>query len=262
MESYLNLISKFSENDDPNLFLLPSNVDRSVQRYVSSQVLTRLNGLYSLNISISNSNDNSSNIKFDKNLTKERLNPLINFWKSQYNQESIDIIFRLIYKINSEDPINIFIKSEATQLFELGKALNKTITDISDVIDLNHPITTNVVNDSYCLLQNRIPDNWINLWDGPEILFNYLKAFVKKINSMTNYIKSAINDNVLENNISLSEFLHPEAFINALRQKCSRSNKIPIDEMEIYSTFETIDERKNSISNIFAKVKIFHQIFN
>jgi len=179
---------------------------------------------------------------------------LINFWKSQYNLESTDIISRLLIKINSEDPINIFIKSEASQIFELGRTLNKTISDIGGVLEMNMAITTSIVNDSLCLLQNKIPDNWINLWDGPELPFNYVKSVVKKLNAMNNYLKNAINDNVLEININLSEFLHPEAFINALRQKSARNNKIPIDEMEIYATFEKVDSGKNSKNNLFAKV--------
>ena len=215
--------------------------------------------MYSFTISASS--ENSSNIKFDKNITKERLNPLMNFWKSQYNQESIDIISRLIYKINSEDPINIFIKSEATQLFELGKTVNKTISDISGVLDLNQAITSSILNDAVCLLQNRIPETWVNIWDGPESPIGYLRGVVKKINAMNNYLKSAINENVLESNINLSEFLHPEAFINALRQKSARSNKIPIDEMEIYSTFEKVESGKNSMNNLYAKVILFNFSF-
>ena len=179
--SYISLISKFSDNDDPNLFCLPSNVDRSVQRYVSNQVLTRLNGMYTLNISYGSSSSN----KFDKNFTQERLNPLLIFWKSQYNQDSIEIISRLIFKINSDDPINIFIKSQATQIFELGKSVNKTFTDILSVLESNQAITSSIMNDCMCLLQSKIPENWLSYWDGPELPFNFIKSLIKKLNSIS-----------------------------------------------------------------------------
>lgn len=258
----MTLIDKFSDSDDPSLFLLPSNVDRSVQRYVSNQTLTRLNGIYSLNInsnssdssSVGNNNDSSS-IKFDKNITKERLNPLLQFWKSQYNTEQADMISRLSFKIYSDDPINLFIKAQALQIFDLGKIINKTLNDISNVLEFNYAITSGILNDCLCLMQNKIPEIWSNCWDGPELPFNYLKALMKKLSAMSGYLKNVIDETLLNNSINLSEFLHPEAFLNALRQKSARINKIPIDEMEIYASFD--EERKYTKNNIFAKVHKF-----
>ena len=66
---------------------------------------------------------------------------------------------------------------------------------------------------------------------------------------MINYIKGVKGDNLLNaTNINLSEFLHPEAFINALRQKSAREMKIPIDELEIECNFN------NDNNGVVAKI--------
>ena len=77
-------------------------------------------------------------------------------------------------------------------------------------------------------MKNIIPEEWSNIWDGPELPNSYLKSLGKKIKGMGNYIRNVNEDKLLQNcDINLSEFLHPEAFINALRQKTAREKKIP-----------------------------------
>jgi dynein heavy chain 2 len=101
------------------------------------------------------------------------------------------------------------------------------------------------------LLQNVVPEMWTMIWEGPELPLNYIKSLGKKLLALNNYNKSALNDTVLNSNINLSEFLHPEAFLSALRQKTARKNKIPIDQMLINCDFEA-NPYKGEI--IFAKI--------
>ena len=48
VSDYMSLINNLPENDDPEMFGLPLNVDRSVQRYISSQVLLKLNSIFAI----------------------------------------------------------------------------------------------------------------------------------------------------------------------------------------------------------------------
>jgi len=71
---------------------------------------------------------------------------------------------------------------------------------------------------------------------------------------MINYIKNVNGDNLLQScDINLSEFLHPEAFINALRQKTAREKKIPIDELEIVSEFRDSGDISAKIVGLFLQ---------
>lgn len=190
-------------------------------------------------------------MKFDKEKWGERISPILSIWKVIYNEDSIDSIQRSIGKIQSKDPINIFIKSETMQIIDLAKTVDTTLTNISLALFSNGVITSTIMKNCLSLLQNKIPDEWVSLWDGPELPANYVKSLGKKIFGLTNYAKNALNDTVLDINISLSELLHPEAFINALRQKTARKLKIPIDEMEICCDFNS-KLTKNEMT--FAKI--------
>lgn len=148
-----------------------------------------------------------------------------------YNRSVIDTIKSQYIQIKSKDPISLYIKSEAGQLCHLSYTVESCLNDISEALLGNGIITSQIIKNSTSLLTNIVPEEWSNIWDGPEIPNSYLKCLAKKINGMMNYIKGALSNNVLEtSSVNLSEFLHPEAFINALRQKSARSMKVPIDE--------------------------------
>jgi dynein heavy chain 2, cytosolic len=101
LNSYIELIQKIPDIDDPSLFGLPLNVDRSVQRYISTGVISKLNIIYSIS---------SDSLKFDKIKWAEKISPLLNIWKNIYSSDYIENLVKLCNKINSTDPVNIFIK--------------------------------------------------------------------------------------------------------------------------------------------------------
>ena len=242
---YLNIIQNIPENDNPEMFGLPLNVDRSVQRYVSTQVLLKLNSLYSMS---------SDMQKFNKSLWAEKLTPILNMWKSIYNESTIENMKSLAKKISSSDPMTLYIKSEANQLADLTIKVQSCLNDINNALNKNYIITSQIINNCQHLLKNVIPEEWSNIWDGPELPNSYLKSLGKKIKGMINYIKNVNGDNLLQScDINLSEFLHPEAFINALRQKTAREKKIPIDELEIVSEFRDSGDISAKIVGLFLQ---------
>ena len=242
---YLNIIQNIPENDNPEMFGLPLNVDRSVQRYVSTQVLLKLNSLYSMS---------SDMQKFNKSLWAEKLTPILNMWRSIYNESTIDNMKSLAKKINSSDPMTLYIKSEANQLADLTTKVQNCLNDINNALNKNYIITSQIINNCQSLLKNIVPEEWSNIWDGPELPNSYLKSLGKKIKGMGNYIRNVEGDNLLKScDINLSEFLHPEAFINALRQKTAREKKIPIDELEIVSEFKESGEICARIVGLFLQ---------
>ena len=131
------------------MFGLPLNVDRSVQRYVSTQVIMKLNSIYSIS---------SDMQKFDKNSWNEKLSPLLNMWKSMYRQDIIDILKSQSSRITSKDPITLYIKSEATQICELGNKVQNCLLDINNALNGNAILTSQVMNNSQDLLRNIVPE--------------------------------------------------------------------------------------------------------
>ena len=243
---YINIINKIPENDNPEMFGLPLNVDRSVQRYVSTQVLLKLNSFYSIS---------SDMQKFNKTLWAEKLAPILQMWKNIYSESTMENIKSLAKKISSKDPMTLYIKSEGNQLYDLTMKVQICLNDINNALNKNYIITSQIINNCQSLLKNIIPQEWSNIWDGPELPNSYLKSLGKKIKGMSNYLKNVDGDNILKKcDINLSEFLHPEAFINALRQKTAREKKIPIDELDIICDFkETSGEICAKITGLFLQ---------
>jgi len=240
---YIDIIKSLPENDNPLMFGLPLNVDRSVQRYVSTQVLNKLSSIYSIS---------SDTKKFDKEVYAEKLAPLLNMWRSIFQPDLIESIKSQSSRINSKDPITLFIKSESTQICDLGLKVQANLHDINSALTGHALITSQVIKNCQNLLQNVVPEDWSNIWDGPEIPSNYLKSLAKKLNGLNKYIQGAKGD-LLSIDINLSEFLHPEAFINALRQKSAREMKTPIDELEITCEFSETKGVVAKINGIFLQ---------
>ena len=242
---YLKIIKNIPENDNPEMFGLPLNVDRSVQRYVSTQVLLKLNSFYSISTDIQ---------KLNKTLWAEKLAPLLQMWKNIYSESTLENIKSLSKKISSKDPMTLYIKSEANQLYDLTMKVQLCLNDINNALNKNYIITSQIINNCQNLLKNIIPQEWSNIWDGPELPNSYLKSLGKKIKGMLNYLKNVDNDDILKKcDINLSEFLHPEAFINALRQKTAREKKIPIDELDIICEFGGSGEISANIVGLFIQ---------
>jgi dynein heavy chain 2 len=242
---YIKLIGDYlPDTDDPKLFGLPLNVDRSVQRYISTQVISKLNNMFSAGF---------ETLKFDKEKWGEKLTPLINIWKIVYNGDNLDNLYRNIHKVNSEDPIILFFRSELIQIYDLAKLVDTSLTSISNALFGNSIITSSIYKQGLCLLQNKIPEEWVAKFDGPELPMNYIKSLGKKLAGLPAYIKGIINENILDSNINLSELLHPEAFINALRQKNARKMKIPIDEIELCCDVLSGQNKGAKISGLFLQ---------
>ena len=173
-------------------------------------------------------------------------------WRSIFQPDLIDSIKSQSSRINSKDPITLFIKSESTQICDLGLKVQANLQDINSALTGHALITSQVIKNCQNLLQNVVPEDWSNIWDGPEIPSNYLKSLAKKLNGLNKYIQGAKGD-LLSIDINLSEFLHPEAFINALRQKSAREMKTPIDELEITCEFSETKGVVAKINGIFLQ---------
>lgn len=73
--AFVQNISQLPEIDNPKIFGLPSNIDRSVQRFNSGQVIAQLKSLASVS---------ASEIRFDKEKWTEALDPICQLWANIY----------------------------------------------------------------------------------------------------------------------------------------------------------------------------------
>jgi len=78
VQDFYNAIQRVPENDNPDIFGLPVNIDRSVQRFNSNQVILGLKGLAAAG---------AKELRFDKEKWTEQLGPICQLWGSQFKAD-------------------------------------------------------------------------------------------------------------------------------------------------------------------------------
>jgi hypothetical protein len=72
------IINQVPEIDTPQLFGLPSNIDRSVQRFNSLQVIAKLKSLAAIS---------AGEMRFDKEKWSQQLAPICQLWTTLFRPE-------------------------------------------------------------------------------------------------------------------------------------------------------------------------------
>lgn len=89
--------------DTPELFGLPSNIDRSVQRFNSTQVINNLKNLMSVS---------AQELRFDKLKWQELLGPICSLWQNVYKKEEFAQIRITAKDLDAQDPVDQFVFME------------------------------------------------------------------------------------------------------------------------------------------------------
>lgn len=103
VQDFFTVVSKLADDDNPELFGLPSNIDRSVQRFNSTQVINNLKNLQSIS---------AQELRFDKQKWQELLNPICQLWSSIYRKEEFAQIRIGKKDLDSDDPVIAFVYME------------------------------------------------------------------------------------------------------------------------------------------------------
>ena len=74
----MQTISKVPELDNPEIFGLPTNIDRSVQRFNSNLVIKELKSLAAASV---------QELRFDKEKWTEQLGPICTLWNNVFKPE-------------------------------------------------------------------------------------------------------------------------------------------------------------------------------
>jgi dynein heavy chain 2 len=230
IKDYLMLINKFQDVDTPNIFGLPMNIDRSVQRFNTTLVTEGMKKL---------ATGGADDLKFDREKWSTVLGPLIKLWKNLHKQVTDKGLPRITDKlINSDDPVESFIYTEAFNCYQMLEVIDTSIEGINKVIYGSGLLTSEIQNEAMELLVGNLPAKWITIWDGPNNPNSWVKGFAKRAFNLKQWIEAVKNGNLLANELYLAELYHPDVFLNAIRQKTSRKINCPIDSMKLAVSFE------------------------
>lgn len=230
IRDYLMLINKLPDTDSPNLFGLPLNIDRSVQRFNTSMVIEGMKRLQA---------GSSGNIKFDREKWSELLGPTVKLWKTLYKQVKDKGVPQIREKqLNSDDPIESFIFTEANNCFVMLDKIDQSIENINGVLSGTGLLTSAIQNEALTLITGDVPVKWTKIWEGPSNPNSWMKGFCKRAFNLKAWVHSVAQGNILGTQLNLADLFHPEIFLNAVRQLTARKVNVPIDNMKLAASFE------------------------
>jgi dynein heavy chain 2 len=122
---FAQLISQLPEIDTPTVFGLPTNIDRSVQRFNSGQVLAQLKSLSAVSV---------TNLRFDKEKWTEALGPLLQLWKNVYKVDVYKSVQISKAGLRSSDPVEVFVYMEMMAAMEMLSNVNRSVEKIIGVL--------------------------------------------------------------------------------------------------------------------------------
>ncbi|XP_070553238.1 cytoplasmic dynein 2 heavy chain 1-like isoform X2 [Ptychodera flava] len=240
---FVDLIESLPEEDKPQYFGLPANIERSAQRTISSQVISQLKILM---------RSDAAEGKFDKEKWATELTPILNLWK-KLNQGSQIIQMKIqppSEKSGSHLPINSFILLENYNAVKLVQYVHSTLAALSKVIRGTMLLTSDVQAMATSLLKQETPMSWLRRWDGPEDPIHFLRSLVARTMALQHWVEKAERGSLLSDQLDLSELFHPDTFLNALRQQTARQTKTSMDSLKFACTWQ------GSISSAKTQVKI------
>jgi dynein heavy chain 2 len=97
VQEFYNTIQKVPEIDNPDIFGLPVNIDRSVQRFNSNQVILGLKGLAAAG---------AKELRFDKEKWTEQLGPICQLWGSIYKADTFRQLKITQQDFTTKDPVD------------------------------------------------------------------------------------------------------------------------------------------------------------
>ena len=217
---YFDMVNKLPEDDKPSMFGLPANIERSYQRMSSGGTINQLKTLM---------RSVAGGSKFEREKWNKELTPILNLWK-KLNQGSSLLQMKLHPPTAGEkDPMKAFIELEFYNGVTLLQSIHKALSGLSKVIRGSALLDEKVSKLADSLLRQETPGNWNKMWDGPEDPMDYLQVIVQKSNEVQKW--KSMTDQLLHQELDLSDLFNPETFLGALRQLTAREYGLPMDEL-------------------------------
>lgn len=226
LRDYLALINTLPEQDSHELFGLPANIGRSVQRYNSLNVIRQLKQLTAVG---------EDSLKFDREEWSAKLGPLWNLWQTMFKS---DLLRLKGTSTDSEDPLESFVSREAISACQLLESVHSSLEGISKVLAGTGLMTSTVEEDAKHLLSNEVPARWTYVWEGPSSPISWLRTLVRRTGALKRWVEQAKNGTLFGQPLNLGELFHPQTFLNAYRQMTARKLRRSMEDFKLICSLD------------------------
>ena len=241
-QDYVEEVFKMPDDDKPAYFGLPANIDRSHQRNVSSQVISKLK-LLMISFGVAS--------RFDREKWQTELSPILNLWK-KLNHGSAMLQMKLQFpQGDPNDPIKSFVLLEKFNGVSLLQKIHKSLAALSKVIRGSSLLDEEVSRLAASLLRQDTPASWHKLWSGPENPMDYIKTIVFKAAEIQKWQSKMDRGALLKENLDLADLFNPDTFLSALAQQSSRDYRISMTSLKLATSWS-----KGGVTGAKVSIKV------
>ena len=175
-----DIAEEIPDVDIPDLYGLPNGIDKAILRIQGKEALENLKI-----VSIGNIEDT----KFSRETWKKSLSPILNLWKGlEKNLQQVQLKKIDGKKLKSVDPIESFVFNEANEALENYYLVKKHLESLERVLFGNDILTTDIEEIGKVLLKGEPFGKWRKIWEGPDLISEWLKIFVKKLINIQKWV--------------------------------------------------------------------------
>lgn len=234
ISDFMPIVENLPEHDDPSIFLLPANIEKSVQRATSLSILSGLQSMHT-----------AAHVDegFDKKVWEEKLSPIIELWEQLANVVDIREV-RKAKKLKQREvdalsPVVDFVRLESELSIRLRNIVEKDIEALKQLLYGTASLTSGIQQLGKALLTDQVPSRWMKEWEGPDGPRPWLRALMIRQQALTTeWIPPSIEGTILNQKLDLGTLYRPQAFLNALRQTTARIARVSTDSLKLLAAFD------------------------
>merc|ERR1719271_2306718 len=231
-------VEQLPDLDNPQSFGMAANADRSLQRINSTRVINTLRQLAAGGMDGGDAGAAGVYIK----AWKEQLSPLMKLWDNVSKSHLSKLRHVEVRPVTPDDPpVVAFVLMDAQFASQLGERVGNDLANIHKVVNGVGLSTPEIQQQAMMLLRSEVPPKWETSWpSAPAAPPVYLQGLAKRIAALKgDWVNRAKNPpQLFAQPVTLSDFLRPDVFLNALRQQTARALKVPIDSLHLVASFE------------------------
>lgn len=234
---YAALVESLPDDDSPDIFGLPANINRLFQLTQSEQAISSLKAMNAPQVLAST---------MGLQETRQRLQPIMSLWERLLTSETREAANRNGASSSMDNasgghalsPVENFIRLEHLRGTKLFALIEQSLSSLKKALRGQESFTSQTSSVCEYLLRNTVPKMWTSMWDGPSEPSAYLQATVARIRSLAAMVTSSTNE-ILHQELDLNSFFFPVTFLSALKQQSARATGEPMDTLELMSSWKS-----------------------
>eukprot|EP01116_Phalansterium_solitarium_P024803 TRINITY_DN91_c0_g1_i2.p1 TRINITY_DN91_c0_g1~~TRINITY_DN91_c0_g1_i2.p1 ORF type:complete len:4088 (+),score=2028.04 TRINITY_DN91_c0_g1_i2:171-12434(+) len=226
-QAFVELVQKMSDSDNPGMFHLPGNIDRSLQRANSALVVAQLKVL------AASAGEGS---RFNREVWAAQLAPILALWTKLVGADAKILSTTVSQKKDNASPIDVFVVNEQQKGLDLIRKVHSILQQINKVTSGSALLTPDLLKIGSALVKGQLPDAWLDEWPGPEDVYAWLGGLISRAQALAGWSEKANAGTLMRGAIDLNEIYRPDAFLNALRQQTARLAGCALDTLKLVSS--------------------------